>query len=399
MKAAAWAMALAVVLAGCGPEAPPVEVSAPGAPPPGARITEPPGSTPERPAAEGLLVLVAEAGPHQSFQAEWGDLDGDGKQELAVANIVGPDVVLALRDGALVELWRSTVEQQTEGVAWLDADDDGDLDLATACFGCPNRLYLNRAGQLEEAWVSDERSRSKDVAAADVDGDGDLDLVVANEGPNELYRNDDGRFVLTWRDSHGEESDAVALADVDGDGDLDLAVANSGGAAPVPDRLYTNEGGVFEPAWAAPDVVGSSCVGWADLDGDGDPDLAMSRPEAPDVVYRNDGGRLVQAWASAEARHTRELAWGDVDGDGDPDLVYSVEGGVELYLNDGGRLSLGWTGPETRLNEGVALGDGDGDGRLELAVVGWDPDREEAPEVPIRIYGAPSVAAAAAPIR
>src|SRR5687768_516291 len=64
-----------------------------------------------------------------------------------------------------------------------------------------------------------------------------------------------------------------AFADVDGDGDLDLAASFENGAI----RLYLNDAGEFSgtgeksglPA-EGPAIRG---LGWGDFDGDGDPDL------------------------------------------------------------------------------------------------------------------------------
>ncbi|MDY7095853.1 MAG: VCBS repeat-containing protein [Acidobacteriota bacterium] len=96
---------------------------------------------------------------------------------------------------------------------------------------------------------------------------------------------------------------AVAPADVDGDGDLDLAVLGFYVVynQSAEDRLVLllNQGPGATGAWTfAPQQVplgdvfaGGSDLAWGDYDGDGDHDLAVGS-EGLTVLYRNDGGSL-----------------------------------------------------------------------------------------------------------
>ncbi|HEX4953447.1 MAG TPA: VCBS repeat-containing protein [Thermoanaerobaculia bacterium] len=96
---------------------------------------------------------------------------------------------------------------------------------------------------------------------------------------------------------------AVAPADVDGDGDTDLAVLGFHVVyfQSVEDRLVLliNEGPDAGGAWLFSHqlvplgslVAGGSDLAWGDYDGDGDHDLAVGS-EGATVVYRNDAGTL-----------------------------------------------------------------------------------------------------------
>ncbi len=114
---------------------------------------------------------------------------------------------------------------------------------------------------------------------------------------------------------------------------------------------------VDNPYFATPesDDFWVSTVAPADVDGDGDLDLAVlgfyvvynQSVEDRLVVLRNDGAALDGSWTFTPQpvalgslfAGASDLAWGDFDGDGDHDLVVGSEGATALYRNDGGALT------------------------------------------------------------
>jgi FG-GAP-like repeat/ASPIC and UnbV len=141
-----------------------------------------------------------------------------------------------------------------------------------------------------------------------------------------------------------------AFADFDGDGDLDLAVSFQDGAI----RLFRNDmkaiadvGAALGLPTAGPAVRGLS---WGDFDGDGDTDLYAGVSgdadlPARNLVFRNDGGKaLVEVAESLGLKlagaDSRQANWVDYDNDGDLDLFSSQRSGTNrLFRNDGDRFT------------------------------------------------------------
>jgi hypothetical protein len=132
---------------------------------------------------------------------------------------------------------------------------------------------------------------------------------------------------------------------------------------------------------------------WADVDNDGDADLAVGfHAEAGGGMrlYRNDGGRFSSVGGAAgmpeKGDEIRSLAWGDFDRDGDPDLYAATSGtngglseaddpaarsllfrneGVQGFKEVGRDLGVAYPGTSSRQ---AAWIDYDNDGDLDLFV-------------------------------
>ncbi|MBI4162023.1 MAG: VCBS repeat-containing protein [Acidobacteria bacterium] len=166
----------------------------------------------------------------------------------------------------------------------------------------------------------------------------------------------------------------AAWADIDGDGDPDLFLPNLGG----PHALYRNLGGTFEEIAAAAGVAGSGdgiAAYFGDYDNDHDPDLFVASLGL-DRLYANRGdGTFEDVTARAgidSGGASLGAAWADVDHDGDLDLFVTARGsgGNRLYRNNGngtfteraGELGLSGTGRGV----GVLFTDFDNDRDIDL---------------------------------
>ncbi|MBK8101055.1 MAG: VCBS repeat-containing protein [Planctomycetes bacterium] len=272
-----------------------------------------------------------------------------------------------------------------QAFAFPDVDRDGDADVV---FG--NRtvnglqLYWNDQGpfvHVNAAPVPYRHNQTADIAAGDLDGDGLPEIAAVGwnfpivSSANALSRNDGtGQFAeVPWNVPFGLYS-AVAMADVDGDGDRDVALAVEQGQV----RLLRNDGALAFTEVTATQVptamTFTQALAVVDFDGDGDRDLVVGNLGAS-LLYRNDGSGTftdVSATLMPGAPSAASLAIDDVDGDGDPDLVCGATGGLALLQNRGGSLGFvrvnGALPASTDDTAAVALADVDGDGDPDLLV-------------------------------
>jgi hypothetical protein len=215
----------------------------------------------------------------------------------------------------------------------------------------PNRLFRNRGdGRFEDvsrrAGVEGGTQWSTGAAWGDFDRDGDLDLVIVNgnnmgqvapEPPyaaenghsNQFFRNDGkGRFSAATEAVGLGNSGwglACAVSDYDRDGDLDLFIANDVGL----DVLYRNRGdGTFEDVSAAAGMVfhGSSMsADFADVNGDGWPDLYVA------------GMASNSRWILNQPGFPKPVSWpiGLLFADFIHRIMWEMFHGNRLYLNRG----------------------------------------------------------------
>lgn len=157
---------------------------------------------------------------------------------------------------------------------------------------------------------------------------------------------------------------------------------------PRPTESGLNQRQDCEPQW----FTGGVSVG--DVDGDGWPDLYMTRLAAPDHLFLNQGdGTFVdvaEAVGLGACSFTNGSVFGDIDGDGDLDLLVTTVGGhaYQLWINllsETGELRFEEQGEQRGFalrsgslhsGESVTLGDFDRDGWLDIHVNEWIRDQQ-----------------------
>lgn len=173
----------------------------------------------------------------------------------------------------------------------------------------------------------------------------------------------------------------LAAADLDGDGDLDLATTNADGNTVA---WYASNGdGTFGAAQVLTDTAqGALSVVAADLDDDGDVDLAASSWRDDTIQWfpnNGDGTFAAGQVVATTANGVYQIVTGDLDGDGDVDLASAsiLDNTIAWYANDGAGTFT--TQPDVTAGadfaQSLTVADLDGDGDLDLASADAGDDR------------------------
>ncbi|MEM7246492.1 MAG: FG-GAP-like repeat-containing protein [Acidobacteriota bacterium] len=306
-----------------------------------------------------------------------------------------------------VEQWAGLFEGQTasEAIVVQLTDDDGDglIDRRDV----PDLVLLSFQPLALDPLTGEELVRfptfaARDLAAADLDGDGVVEIVVADDLGVEVFEHDG---TPKWSESWPEvirEWETLGIADLDQDGapeifrgphvlnadgthrwsDLDSGVGDRSVVTHAADLLPESPGlellagrhcyradGTL--AWVADvDIHGPTAIG--DLDGDGDPEIAISSVvdgESEVVLLDHEGTRLGSLpQPRVGDTSVRPLFFFDVEGDGVSELFLTRGDAVELHDWDGSELSRRWraTTEDVSCCSGATGHDFDGDEQLEI---------------------------------
>jgi len=266
-----------------------------------------------------------------SRSCAFADIENDGNLDLFVCAHKGPNRLFRQCDDGTfsdiaVKAGAEQAEKSSLGVAFGDINGDGRTDLYVANYvSQADNLFLNTGGggfrDVSGRNGIDLKASSLGAAFGDVDDDGDLDLFVTISSwlhgvkrgkgqlkamghavePNQLYINrGKGRFARRSTpplDFEGLAHD-ICLDDLDQDGDQDLYVAVDGREKQMAtsrggNPCYRNEGNgknwrEVSEAWGLHHVGNCVCAGAADFDNDGDLDILLVNFDSDPVVLRNN---------------------------------------------------------------------------------------------------------------
>jgi hypothetical protein len=300
-----------------------------------------------------------------------GDFNGDGKLDLVTANygVTGGgttiSVLLGNGDGTFQPQVTYNVGNTPYAIAVADFNGDGKLDLAVANVeGDTVSILLGNGDGTFKPQVAYGVQTPYSIAVGDFNGDGKPDLAIASPQINEvsiLLGNGDGTFKAVVEYPAGSGPTTIFAGDFNGDGKQDVIAGNVNGAS----VLLGNGDGTFQSQVAysesiiydlaqGGEPISSMAVG--DLNGDGKPDLIYVTGDVGAGLNSNgtfqangyiivgfgngDGTFQAPVTYAATSVSPVSIALGDFNGDGRLDLAVadneqsqSTQSGTDIYLN------------------------------------------------------------------
>jgi len=275
------------------------------------------------------------------------------------------------------EVYDSRAAGGSYHVRTADLNADSNVDFVVAgTSGSVAVFYGDGAGRFSGPAIFPAGRYPYDVAVGDFNGDQLPDLAVADQanggtpGAQVLLNNGDGTFAAPVFYPTDSPSQLVLTADLDQDGNLDLALADDSDL-----NVFRGNGdGTFQAPMVSPGPNHPDGIILGDFNEDHKCDLAISNYNSSDLrILLGDGqGHFTVAFIYSLSGNGGGVARGDFNKDGFDDLAVSVYNSLHNHIsiffgNGNGSFTAG---PEILISDpqGIVAADFNNDGDLDLAV-------------------------------
>ncbi|MGB0579646.1 MAG: FG-GAP repeat domain-containing protein [Limisphaerales bacterium] len=321
------------------------------------------------------------------------DFDQDGDLDLVTSAPNPSRWVVFENNGGKLgrqPIWESRATTDCDHISVVDFNQDGLPDLA-GTHESHNTLYLNDKGRAKRFgalpdWETGLYTDSNQIDFGDIDGDGDQDMLIASGLPVfqlALFENEDGALSRTITKRIGPRlySESSILGDIDNDGDLDIVATYSKTGTIV---VFKNDGnGAFgrgRKIFEDTEVRHVQRVYCLDVNKDGKTELFCAKgpwgPPGRSIALTYFNGMAKKVWESAANTGFHGFDFADVDGDGDLDMAAADWSGrsTSVFLQENGMIAAKpiWSSKTPAPVHEAVFGDVDGDGDLDLVAGGRD---------------------------
>ena len=354
--------------------------------------------------------------PTYCYDAAFGDIDGDGKADMVVANNNNAGILVYRNISATGSIsagsfssgvsFATTIYPQT--IKLVDMDNDGKLDIVTNCAsndGATARIAVFRntatSGTITTGSFATRvdvvaGTAITDVAIADFDADGKQDIAIVNyyTATVSVVKNNSVAGTMSFATAvtfaSGTSPQSITTDDLDGDGKPDIAVVNAGENT-VSVYLNTSVSGIIGAgsfAWRVNFTTGTSPWGVAtgDIDGDNKPELIVSNNGSNTIsIFRNTAtsGALTTGSFAAKVDFSsgsapRGIAVSDMNGDGKTEIIVVNSGSstISLWPNIATSGTISTSSLASRIDNAtgtspyrLTVADIDGDNRPDVTAV------------------------------
>ena len=337
----------------------------------------PPMAATPAPPDTGLNFAASPLIPGAARAARAGAFRLDGTGTLALFSADGRMVHLSTGVNLAFPGGAQATPPGPHGILALDTNYDLRNDLAFAGAG-GFRLYTqDKSGAFTEVTSKTKLPAAilggayQGAWAMDIEADGDIDIVLGTlkGDPLVLRNNGDGTWLPIHPFAHCDGVRDFVAADVEGSGNPDVAMIDRQSRL----HVFTNErGGLFHERSLPAKLGPVAAVAAADLNDDGLVDFLVLQTDG--TLLRLSDKAQGTDWETAEVAHwpappkdlaagTATLLLGDLDNNGGLDVVASTPTQSEIWLCD----DKNGYAPLVSLPHAVsALADVDKDGRLDL---------------------------------
>lgn len=299
------------------------------------------------------------------------DLNGNGTLDIALALGTFIGVVPGTGDGHLGALLTFAAGSSPRSVRIGDIDGDGKPDIAFSSLGSTLVSVLINVGNNSFGGKVDYPIGDvpQDLKLADVNGDGKPDLLVtAGLGVGVMLNQ--GGFAFGPKVEYPVDAVRFDVADLNGDGRKDIAAVSGSDTLSI---LMNQGNGTFGQATTYSGYGAGSFVVATDLTGDGALDLAVAAGlDSQLYVGVNAGdGTFDPVVTTPATRNIDGIFAGEFNGDGENDLA--VSSGLRVHIAPGrgdGTFLARELGPFGTSMNHLATADLDGDHRTDILTTG-----------------------------
>jgi PKD repeat protein len=370
--------------------------------------------------------------PQEDFNGETGlydlclcDLDGDGKTDIATANDKdGQNLVSLFRNNSTgpgdIDFIKTTISIGSPSLhlACGDLNGDGKKDLAVAEGGSGERVFILKNNSTVGSLVFVIQSITlagklpKRIEINDLDLDGKADLIVTdqkNENKNVLVVPNTSTSIATISfgtakvltiPASPSSSDGLAVHDLNGDQLPEIVVTQfqTTNSNAFVFRNESSQGNLNFPAVTTlPLSAAPVNLRIGNLNGDSKPDLAATQLLGNGITtFVNESTAEEIKFAAGVPVVTDDRPWGidlgDLDGDGKLDVVVAsisaTAKAITILNNTSGNtgpitFSARQSVPTTFITRHVRIGDLDGDGKPDIALASVDDASVAASKISI----------------